>query len=599
MSYENPNQVIDTQSGQNLARMQQSIGSSFDKFATSKKTEWDRRAEANRKITDAANKRATTAQNSAIAEASKNKSINFDGINDVINKGNDILLKNPKNRTAEDRAYISNMDNMGTNIASTLANVAANGESYMKARSIKQGEEGGHSRDAGFTLPGPPEYFVGLQAADILFGYKGAPGSKVSRFDAATNDFYIDIYDEKGKLLQTVMDSDMSSLTNYQKVPVERKNQDKIGTEAIKTMDIANPTGIAYRDKNGKLNDLVKDTAVPGKTTYYRPISKDVFRQGAIAQVNAQVSALPANDAIAMYNNTLNPTGKKMRQRADFNDPGKIEEGWEKENRNAVLVSTETNLEISTLLPDGKTKMTIEQQQEKGKLVNKDLYEIQKSYLDAVVRQTEAVHTSKSLGTVDEFSRQMKRNANNRAIAKSKQGNTDVKAEAIRIKEKMDENILANVSSMYDGSTNATYVDKVLSIDLAPDSDGNVETITFDMKTEEGAAQYYKEAFEKGKHGNSGEKGEPLKLAFKSLIAPDAQYKSKTFYDEKLKEAYPNPAASDKLVEVMAKNKDFKEKYPRRKINGKLQSDKAYERMLVTKAKNAVYENWKKKQKKN
>ena len=46
----------------------------------------------------------------------------------------------------------------------------------------------------------------------------------------------------------------------------------------------------------------------------------------------------------------------------------------------------------------------------------------------------------------------------------------------------------------------------------------------------------------------------------------------------------------------MAKNKDFKEKYPRRKINGKLQSDKAYERMLVTKAKSAVYENWKKKQ---
>ena len=122
MSYENPNQVIDTQSGQNLARMQQSIGSSFDKFATSKKTEWDRRAEANRKITDAANKRATTAQNSAIAEASKNKSINFDGINDVINKGNDILLKNPKNRTAEDRAYISNMDNMDTNIEQYYCN---------------------------------------------------------------------------------------------------------------------------------------------------------------------------------------------------------------------------------------------------------------------------------------------------------------------------------------------------------------------------------------------------------------------------------------------------------------------------------------------
>ena len=463
MSYENPNQVIDTQSGQNLARMQQSIGSSFDKFATSKKTEWDRRAEANRKITDAANKRATTAQNSAIAEASKNKSINFDGINDVINKGNDILLKNPKNRTAEDRAYISNMDNMGTNIASTLANVAANGESYMKARSIKQGEEGGHSRDAGFTLPGPPEDFIGLKAADILFGYKGAPGSKVSRFDAATNDFYIDIYDEKGKLLQTVMDSDMSSLTNYQKVPVERPNQDKIGTEAIKTMDIANPTGVAYRDKNGKLNDLVEDTAVPGKTTYYRPLSKDVFRQKAIAQVNAQVSALPASDAIAMYNNTLNPTGKKMKQVEAFNDPGKIEEGWEKENRNAVLVSTETNLEISTLLPDGKTKMTIEQQQEKGKLVNKDLYEIQKKYLDAVVRQTEAVHTSKSLGTVDEFSRQMKRNANNRAIAKIKQGKIDIRSEAIRIKEKMDENILATAASMYDGSTKHTYVNKVLS----------------------------------------------------------------------------------------------------------------------------------------
>jgi len=589
MSYENPNQVIDTQSGQNLARMQQSIGSSFDKFATSKKTEWDRRAEANRKITDAANKRATTAQNSAIAEASKNKSINFDGINDVINKGNDILLKNPKNRTAEDRAYISNMDNMGTNIASTLANVAANGESYMKARSIKQGEEGGHSRDAGFTLPGPPEDFIGLQAADILFGYKGAPGSKVSRFDAATNDFYIDIYDEKGKLLQTVMDSDMSSLTNYQKVPVERKNQDKIGTEAIKTMDIANPTGIAYRDKNGKLNDLVKDTAVPGKTTYYRPLSKDVFRQGAIAQVNAAVSALPANDAIAMYNNTLNPTGKKMAQRADFNDPGKIEEGWEKENRNAVLVSTETNLKID---PEG---LTIEQQQEKGKLVNEDLYEIQKKYLDAVVRQTEAVHTSKSLGTVDEFSRQMKRNADNRAIAKNKQGKINIRSEAIRIKEKMDENILATAAGMYDGSTKHTYVNKVLSF-LPVGADDDADPITFDMKTEEGAAQFYKEAFEKGKHGNTGEKGEALRLAFKSLIAPDAQYRSKTFYDEKLKEAYPNPAARDTLVKVMAKKKDFKEKYPRRRINGKLQSDKAYERMLVTKAKSAVYENWKKKQ---
>ena len=592
MSYENPNQVIDTQSGQNLARMQQSIGSSFDKFATSKKTEWDRRAEANRKITDAANKRATTAQNSAIAEASKNKSINFDGINDVINKGNDILLKNPKNRTAEDRAYISNMDNMGTNIASTLANVAANGESYMKARSIKQGEEGGHSRDAGFTLPGPPEDFIGLQAADILFGYKGAPGSKVSRFDAATNDFYIDIYDEKGKLLQTVMDSDMSSLTNYQKVPVERKNQDDIGTEVIKTMDIGNPVGIAYRDKNGKLNDLVKDTAVPGVTTYYRPLSKDVFRQGAIAQVNAAVSALPANDAIAMYNNTLNPTGKKMAQRADFNDPGKIEEGWKKANPNAVIVNTETNLEISE---EELKKMTIKQQQEKGKLVNKDLYEIQKSYLDAVVRQTEAVHTSKSLGKVDEFNRQMKRNADNRAIAKNKQGKINIRSEAIRIKEKMDENILATAASMYDGSTKHTYINKVLTF-LPVGADDDADPITFDMKTEEGAAQFYKEAFEKGKHGNTGEKGEALRLAFKSLIAPDAQYRSKTFYDEKLKEAYPNPAARDTLVKVMAKKKDFKEKYPRRRINGKLQSNKAYERMLVTKAKSAVYENWKKKQ---
>ena len=399
MSYRNPLTAIDTKSGEYIRNMNQSLAGTFNKVAAGRKAEWDRRAALNREITNKANKRADKALLTATAEASKNKTIDLSGISEMTDKQYRLSLIDPRQQTQEERLFMSKVDNLGTSVASTISNIASNGISYLKARNIPAGQEGALSKYAGIV--GANGKDIGTEAADILFNFKGIQGYKKGKFDESGN-MFTEIYSGtpgSGTLLQTISDQDMSSLTNYQEVPKYSGQIKKIGDDIANVLNLGAIEGIAYA------NQPWKTLEVRGVVKYYKIPDKNLMRDKARIVVQGSTAGLDANDLISYYNNQLDPNGEKIDQRAAWSDvdflrkDGKIV-GYDKTT--SVLVNKTSGKQVTI----GKGE-TIDPNT--TKVIDKDLFKIQESYLDAVINKNEAINKTKAFGNVNMYAREQAR----------------------------------------------------------------------------------------------------------------------------------------------------------------------------------------------
>jgi len=131
MSYRDPKQYIDTQSmqiQQNLQKTLANVGSQTVANINKIHEENAKKVEAIRANADA---RVEKAQNSIIQAQSKNPTADFGDLQPQLSKMNNLLLKDPTKRTAEEKTFITSMQSIGDTMGNMLKNTAMAQEAML------------------------------------------------------------------------------------------------------------------------------------------------------------------------------------------------------------------------------------------------------------------------------------------------------------------------------------------------------------------------------------------------------------------------------------------------------------------------------------
>jgi len=131
MSYRNPKQYIDTQSmqiQQDLQKTLANVGSQTVANINKIHEENAKKVEAIRANADA---RVEKAQNSIIQAQSKNPTADFGDLQPQLSKMNNLLLKDPTKRTAEEKTFITSMQSIGDTMGNMLKNTAMAQEAML------------------------------------------------------------------------------------------------------------------------------------------------------------------------------------------------------------------------------------------------------------------------------------------------------------------------------------------------------------------------------------------------------------------------------------------------------------------------------------
>ena len=349
MSYRNPTQNVDTQSGQYIRQMQQSVAGSFEKLSNKISADNKERARKNEIIIREAEKRSEAAAQSIFQAQSKNSSIDFNGLNEQVNMLNDIYKIDSTERTQDQKNFIRNMNNAGTHINGVLQNTSAGQQEYLEKRSLPMGSQGGFSRG---NLP------ENLEALDILYGWNDAPGRKEARYEMSGADgpvVYIDVYNENDKLVGSIINKDMSNIAQPDYVPNLSKQTTTIQKELEDKLDLNALTSSAYKNSEPK-----QFKAEDGTVYYTRLPDKEYIKKQAKVNTDTAIVALSTDEAITFYNDVLSEGNMDMAQRTS----------WSQERDSDGV-----------LIPDP------------------DLVKIQEKYLDYVVNTNAKFNESKNFGT--------------------------------------------------------------------------------------------------------------------------------------------------------------------------------------------------------
>jgi len=131
MSYRNPKQYIDTQSmqiQQDLQKTLANVGSQTVANINKIHEENAKKVEAIRANADAIVEKA---QNSIIQAQSKNPTADFGDLQPQLSKMNNLLLKDPTKRTAEEKTFITSMQSIGDTMGNMLKNTAMAQEAML------------------------------------------------------------------------------------------------------------------------------------------------------------------------------------------------------------------------------------------------------------------------------------------------------------------------------------------------------------------------------------------------------------------------------------------------------------------------------------
>ena len=299
MSYRNPKQIVDTQSGQYVRDLQKSLAGTFSDYASEQKKEYERRAKLNEEVVAKSQERINRISGQLNQVANANKATNLDQMYDLLDEYGEYMKINPSKRTREMNSFITNMDNSGTTIKNMLANTTAGGQDYVAAREKGLGVMGGLRKDADTGV---------LNKNDILYGYNQAPGSKKLNFDprGLSAEVRIDVLNENGSSAGSSLNPDMDNLSIPQIIPDETSDMQEVADRAAAEMDLKNPNSPAYA---GQPESSIEEGEGSNKFRKSRLPSKENFLIKAKPYAKAQVESLTAGEAIALYNDVLRKEG--------------------------------------------------------------------------------------------------------------------------------------------------------------------------------------------------------------------------------------------------------------------------------------------------
>ena len=343
MSYRNPKILVDTQSGQHVRDMMQSVTDSYSKFAATEakslvgleqaKAE---KAEIRRKEAlkeqQLREKQAETRKAEADAKAQElsERIISQDtgDLNIILNqpgKGIGILYKNismdKSNLSEEDRLRIAQENAIVMNapeaIAKGIASLQEYADFYEEAHTKNSGEWGSIYQAAGLRGEDGKMRNTSL-ANDILIGYpNSSEGTVEGKYDYDKGVFSVDIKDKNGEIIRTFTPNREENMEKPQIVPNLNKQFVELDKEVAKGMNLGDPTSPVYEGQ--------PDLAVKHKdgVHYHKFPSKEAYKKAATPLVERMVGSMEAGDLIALYNKKLNPKGDMEYDRrfTDKNDP--------------------------------------------------------------------------------------------------------------------------------------------------------------------------------------------------------------------------------------------------------------------------------------
>jgi hypothetical protein len=290
MSYENPEQFVDKQSGQHFRRMQESITKAATSTIASYVDTYKRNQIEIQKIREQADKEALDAKNAVFQTASKNSTIQFQNINGKFKRLADLKKKNPSMLTDKERNFIRSMDTIGTRMYSSLENTTASSLAFKEQSSIKPGSQGSNDE-----FRNPEQYNTMM----IMNGK--IPGSKEAIFEEDENGnvvYSVVVKDADGKEVGRVLNKDMENTLFIDKVPNLQPDINEAIKKAKAKLNIESEFSPAYIKEGELAGKLI--VGVNGKGV---AVSEEVWNKALQAEIDLIVLGLDRNDKSSFHNN--------------------------------------------------------------------------------------------------------------------------------------------------------------------------------------------------------------------------------------------------------------------------------------------------------
>lgn len=311
MSYRNPTQVVDTQTSQHMANLQNTISGTFQRVAKSYKADRDAETKKAQKLADERSvrlKKAQLEEDNVQGKGDKvvrgNKSVNMDVLNPYIGQYSDITtliedgglsadeVSSSKTKQRDIEALPSVVQGAMTKF--TMATVG------LKEALKRPGFPDGVDLYApGYNLENTQVWtdrLAGTRAIDIVENEKtGRPevfvvikpnGGEPRRYSVAQLEL---MAEENGGIVQ--------------RVPNQATEFEAMKNNFLHSVDPLTKKTVPSDDAYGPME--INTDEETGLITYSRPLNREKVGKAASVQISANVSSMNNNDLISMANNTL------------------------------------------------------------------------------------------------------------------------------------------------------------------------------------------------------------------------------------------------------------------------------------------------------
>ena len=340
MSYRNPKQVVDTQSGQYVREMQQSLSNTTDRTIQGLNNIYLENQKQIKEIANEAAEATTKIKNAVFQTKSKNSTIQFDSLNGQLNKFSDLKKQDPTKLTNKQRNFMRSMENIGTTMQNGLANTTASAISFKEQTDKGLGKDGGNDE-----FRNPDQYKV----MSIMNG--SIPGRKEANYeeDELGNVIYsVKVYDGKGKFVGDVINKNIEETMFVNKVP-------DLITKKAKAIELVK----AELSLDSKFAEAYKEGKSFGLNGEGRKVNADDFEKGVAAQAENIQREMSDNDLASYWNNIIRPKKLTLTQEAIDAEPNKYKNkkvGDEIKNDNLWDYDVELTTEQRKTFKDAFTK---------------------------------------------------------------------------------------------------------------------------------------------------------------------------------------------------------------------------------------------------
>ena len=311
MSYRNPQQVVDTQSGQAFAELQKTISGTFAGVASAYKKEQATEAARLKKIAEENKKAAQYYQRKEdqVTESlaklnAKNPALNIgDEFTGIVDRYSDIMSM-IQNGTITDPKEIAKLRSEAAGILAIPDQVRTSIESFSASSIDLQKVLEQKGKMGGYDLYSNPTLLKDLQ---IFLDQR--PGERKINInnDNGTYSSSIDITGEDGKTTNyplSVLESFLSGGTDMiNTVPDETTQLDRMSNTYV--FDV-NESDKSRSIKDAVLGSVKYKTDIKGNIVAYKEVDKSkVKTKDFMADVESNISAMNNQGKVAFYNNVL------------------------------------------------------------------------------------------------------------------------------------------------------------------------------------------------------------------------------------------------------------------------------------------------------